>query len=467
MAIKITTAFAKEIGITKRLEPRFFYNQYLLKKYFDKFSFEELNSFTTLKSGSTPQHYEERKNIEDFYFIKSADIKRYNLNFSTISFVSKETHNTRKKFKVIPNDILLSNTGKYLGFACLFPEKINEATTNQNVIRIRFKEKTETKFTPFFIMTFLNSLFGQIEIESLLTLTGQKYLNMEKLRKFKIPKIEDKGIKEISKKTKKIIENEIESLSKLEQAQYLFYQKLGIDFSKIQKEKNYSVKLSDFKDADLWTPAFSYPLYVNTLKAIQKKWQTVTLGEIATVKKGDEVGSDNYNKYLDKKDSDVPFIRTSDLVNYEVDQFPDFYIPEEIYNELKQDIKAGDVLFTKDGKIGMSAMITKNDKAIIASGMVRLRLKAEAKKYNLTPEYLFIVLSLKETGLYPAIRRTVIASTIPHLREERLKEFEIPILDKNSIDEITKLVKEAFELKDEKKKLIKEVREEIDSYFEI
>ncbi len=78
-----------------------------------------------------------------------------------------------------------------------------------------------------------------------------------------------------------------------------------------------------------------------------------------------------------------------------------------------------------------------------------------------------MLLSLKETGLYPSIRRTVIASTLPHLREERLKEFEIPILDKNSIDEITKLVKEAFELKDEKKKLIKEVRKEIDGYFGI
>lgn len=467
MATKITTTYASEIESTARLEPRFFYNQNLLKKSFDKYGFEELNSFTTLKSGSTPEHYEEMKNKDDFYFIKSADVKRYNLNFSTISFVSKDTHNARKKFKVIPNDVLLSNTGKYLGFACLIPEKINEATTNQNIIRIRFKEKAETRFTPFFILSFLNSLFGQIEIESLLTLTGQKYLNMEKFREFKIPKIEEKSIKEISEKTKKIIENEMKSLSILEQAQAIFYQKSGIDFSKIQKEKTFSVNLSDFVKDDLWTPAFSYPLYVNTLKEIQKKWQTVPLGEIATVKKGDEVGSDNYNKYLDKKDSDIPFIRTSDLVNYEVDQFPDFYIPEEIYQELMQDVKAGDVLFTKDGKIGMSAMITKNDKAIIASGMVRLRLKAEAKKYNLSSEYLFIVLSLKETGLYPAIRRTVVASTIPHLREERLKEFEIPILDKTSMDEITKLVKEAFELKDEKKKLIKEVREEIDSYFDI
>lgn len=59
------------------------------------------------------------------------------------------------------------------------------------------------------------------------------------------------------------------------------------------------------------------------------------------------------------------------------------------------------------------------------------------------------------------------ASTIPHLREERLKEIEIPILDKNTIDEITKLVKEAFRLKDEKKRLIAEVRETMDGYFEI
>lgn len=37
----------------------------------------------------------------------------------------------------------------------------------------------------------------------------------------------------------------------------------------------------------------------------------------------------------------------------------------------------------------------------------------------------------------------------------------------SQIDKITKLVNEAFELKDEKKKLIKEVRKEIDSYFDI
>jgi len=274
-------------------------------------------------------------------------------------------------------------------------------------------------------------------------------------------------IRKISKLVEKAEEKSEKALNLIQQAQQILYQRLGIDFSKIKKENVYSVNLLEFKDADLWTPKYSYPLYVNTLKAIGQKWQTVKIGEIATVKKGDEVGSENYNSYLDKKDSDVPFIRTSDLVNYEVDQFPDFYIPKEIYEELNQDIQTGDVLFTKDGKIGMTAMITESDKVIIASGLSRLRLKNDAKKYNLTPEYLFLVLSLKETGLYPALRRTVTASTIPHLREERLKEIEIPILNKESINEITKLVKEAFKLKDEKKKIIQEVRKEIDDYFEI
>jgi type I restriction enzyme S subunit len=466
MSNKIITIYFSKIKTLTRLEPRFFYNQNLLKKSFENYGFEEIGSFATLKSGSTPKHYDERKNKDDFYFIKSADVKRYNLNFSTISYISNRTHLPRQKFKVIPNDLLLSNTGKYLGFSCLIPNTIKEATTNQNIIRIRFKKKVNTKFNPYFVLFFLNSLWGQIEIESLLTLTGQKYLNINKFRNFKIPKINNKGIKVISEKSKIIIDDEIKSLSLLNQAQNLFYQKFDIDFSKIKKEKFYSVNLSDFSEIDLWTPAYSYPLYVNTLRVIQKKWQTISLGKIATTEKGNEVGSDNYNKYLDKKNTDIPFIRTSDIVNYEVDQFPDFYIPQEIYQELKQDIRDGDILFNNDGKIGLVAILTSQDKTIIQSHIKRLRLKPEAKKYNLTSEYLFLTLTIKEIARYQSERYKTIQSTIPTLSNHILK-FKIPILDKKSIDKITKLVKKAFELKNKKKKMIKEAREEIDKYFDI
>ena len=48
-----------------------------------------------------------------------------------------------------------------------------------------------------------------------------------------------------------------------------------------------------------------------------------------------------------------------------------------------------------------------------------------------------------------------------------LVKVNIPILDKETIVEITNLVKKAFELKDEKKRLIAEVRETMDGYFEV
>ena len=96
-----------------------------------------------------------------------------------------------------------------------------------------------------------------------------------------------------------------------------------------------------------------------------------------------------------------------------------------------------------------------------------MRLKNKGREYGITPEYLFLALSIKEIGIYASKRRTVVASTIPHLREERLKEIEIPILDKETISEITDLVRQAFKLKDEKKRLIAEVRETMDGYFKV
>lgn len=466
MANKITSVNSSEIGQINRFEPRYFYNRYLLTDTFEKFGYSLITEISNPPmSGSTPDHFDERKNVSDKYFIKSADVKRYNLNKTTISFVTKEIHSKRKNKFIFPNDVLISNTGKYLGFACIIPNNISECTTNQNISTLRLFKGT--KFTPQFIVAYLNSYFGQKEIESLLTLTGQKYLNSGNFKKLRIPNVEDNVITRVSNLISFIEQKETSAVNLLEQAQQLFYSRIGVDFNAITKENTFSVNKSDFADADLWTPTYSYPLYVNTLKAIQAKWQTVPIGEIADLKKGDEVGSDTYIGYLEKRKTDVPFVRTSDIVNYEIDQYPDFYIPVEIYNEIGQGFQAGDVLFTKDGKIGMVGMVTEYDKAIISSGFAGLRLNKKAKDYNITPEYLFLCLSIKEIGIYASKRRTVVASTIPHLREERLKEIEIPVLGKNTIDEITELVKEAFRLKDEKKRLIAEVRETMDNYFNI
>ena len=72
-----------------------------------------------------------------------------------------------------------------------------------------------------------------------------------------------------------------------------------------------------------------------------------------------------------------------------MDLYPDYYIVEEVYQDIKQDIKPSDVVFTKDVKVGCVAMITEADNVIISSGLERLRLNPEGKKIGLTQEYLW------------------------------------------------------------------------------
>jgi restriction endonuclease S subunit len=63
------------------------------------------------------------------------------------------------------------------------------------------------------------------------------------------------------------------------------------------------------------------------------------------------------------------------------------------------------------------------------------------------------------------IGQTAIGITIPHLREERLKQIAIPVLDKDMIDKISQKIKTAFELKEKRKELICDVLDEINTEY--
>lgn len=463
MANKITSVSISEVWETNRFEPKLYLFQTALKQCKSKYTFVEIDNIASgINRGQSPkpETYKDKKTGK-YIFIRTADVKKYQFNTETAAYLDEETFLTQKSNRITKNDILMSVVGNYLGSSSVIPNSVDIGAFNDNSARIRI---TNDNFSPYYVSAFFNSVFGQKLILSLVTRTGQKILSAGNVKKLSLPLINDKNI---ATKYECATDKGVQANCLITQAQQLFYSNIGIDFKTIAKENTFSVCKSDFADADFWMPMYSYPLYVNTLKAIQNKWHTIKIGEIAALKKGDEVGSDTYIGYLDKRKTDVPFVRTSDIVNYEIDQYPDFFIPVEVYNELDQGFQNGDVLFTKDGKIGMVGMITEYDKAIISSGFVGLRLNKQASEYGITPEYLFLALSIKEIGIFASKRRTVVASTIPHLREERLKEIEIPILDKDSISEITDLVRQAFKLKDEKKRLIAEVRETMDGYFEV
>ena len=436
------------------LESNIFPNYYLFKQKIKSYSKrEDIVSFSlgekdVLEILTDGEHAGQKFVEEGALFIKNSSVKRYGINEFDGFYITHEKNNSLKRSKLQKDDILFTTIGYYLGVAALVNSNVENANINQNVVRIRINSKFTT---PQYLSCFLNSKFVRFQIDNLFKGT-YPILTYPKIKSLKIF-IKNKNIEKLVTDSLILAEEKaLKSLNLIKEAQELFLKSLNVDFSLVKKDIFYAVDYNQFTEDDMMTPAFYFPLYTKTTKEIAKVNKCEFLGDLANFKNGDEVGSSNYKSYLNRKESDVPFIRTSDVINYDFDTYPDFYIEESIFKEINQDIGKEEILFSKDGKIGISAMTTESDKCILGSGILRII----PKRDKINPYYLFIALSIKEVGIFQAIQRTVVASTIPHLREDRIGDFSIPILnDQKAIIELTAT---AFKLKDERKKLINEAR---------
>jgi type I restriction enzyme M protein len=95
---------------------------------------------------------------------------------------------------------------------------------------------------------------------------------------------------------------------------------------------------------------------------------------IVSIETGIEVGKMAYGT------GTIPFIRTSDLSNWEIKADFKHGVSEEIYNEAKSsiDVKAGDILMVRDGTylIGTSAIVTESDVPMLfQSHIYRIRIE--------------------------------------------------------------------------------------------
>lgn len=452
--IRTIPIYSNEIekSIDKRFSPKYFFllqelNE--LKKHSNIKKIEKLGDIVEyIISGSyIPKYFK-----TGTPYLRVSDIKtiELDLNPDNLAFVNENEIVIPKKIKTKEGDLVIGRTA-VLGICSLINKLSSGFIVSQHLTRL----KPKSHLPAGYLATFLNSGLFKKQMEIASFGITRLELTHAQLREVKIPILNKRDMEEIDRLILLADKKHIEALNKIEEAKQIFEEGININQADIEEEKIYFINSDDL--TDILTPKFYYPKYLNTLKQLRKKFKTLKLGDIADIKQGNEVGSENYQKYIDKQDFDTPFIRTSDLVNYEIDNYPDYFIDEEIYKELNQDLREGDILYTKDGKIGLSAIMTSEDKCIIASGIARIRIKKDVDPY-----YVFLVLSTK-IGLYQALQRTVIAATLPHLRPERLAEVEIPLIDLGIHNKISELVKGSFGLKQEKKKLIKQAIEVVEN----
>ena len=123
----------------------------------------------------------------------------------------------------------------------------------------------------------------------------------------------------------------------------------------------------------------------------------------------------------------VPFVRTSDISNWEIKRDPKHCVSDEDYALLarKQDVRAGDILMVRDGTylIGTCAFITEYDtRMVFQSHMYKLRVKQPKR---LSPYLLLAVLSSEP--VQQQIRSKRFTQDIIDSLGDRIAELVLPL----------------------------------------
>jgi len=142
-----------------------------------------------------------------------------------------------------------------------------------------------------------------------------------------------------------------------------------------------------------------------------KMHRLVSIGKLAkdgvlSWETGIEVGKMAYGT------GDIPFIRTSDISNWELKGDPKQGVSQEIYEDNAQDVQAGDIFVVRDGTylVGTSCILTEEDtKILYCGGLYKLRVE---KRDQMDPYLLLALLNA------PIVRRQM-----------RSKQFTRDIID--------------------------------------
>ena len=148
---------------------------------------------------------------------------------------------------------------------------------------------------------------------------------------------------------------------------------------------------------------------------------------------------------------EIPYIRASDIVNWEMYRNPTTGIDEETYERLtrqKPPVETEDVIFVRRGsyRIGTVAMASPRDlRVLMMRELLTLRVVAE-NNYGMTPHYLMALLSSHD--VQKQLRRlTFIDTTLPNIGE-RWRELRLPLhLDREQASRMSETVKRAIDQK--------------------
>ncbi|GFI23162.1 hypothetical protein IMSAGC011_01947 [Lachnospiraceae bacterium] len=375
--------------------------------------------------------------IPNFRYVRGQDVKPFVLKDIEARYMTEEDFNKLSRYALKVDDILVSVVGT-LGNACIVREKDIPAifSCKSTVIRTN-------AVNPYFLTTYLNSKFGRNLLLRKERGVIQRGLNLDDLKMLDIPLFSNEFQNVCEKFINEAWKLMDASIDIYKEAEELLIETLGLKNFAPQAE-TYSVKTfkTSFEDAKRLDAEFYQKKY-DDLFVILRQFNCKKLGEIVTIKKSIEPGSDSYSE------TGIPFVRVSDITKYGITQ-PKIKLPYHFIDNI-QDLfpTKGTILLTKDGSVGIAYKVEEDTPFITSGALLHLHVLDDNE---VNPDYLTLVLNSKAVQMQA--ERNAGGSIIQHWKPSEIEDVIIPILNKDIQNKISDKVRKSFRFRKESQILL-------------
>ncbi len=385
-------------------------------------------------------------------YVRTSDIATWEIVSAPKQTIGRDTYEAyAEKQDVQANDLFFIRDGLYLiGRAAMVTEADLPLIHQSHLIR--FRTSPDSPVPGGALLAALSTPIVLRQVRSKQFTAGIIDKIEDRYRELMLPLPRtDSAIAELSQRVDALVRRRVELREKLKE--------LPVPVTRAAESASLGFSLaSTGVQSNIYIPKYYNPGIREALDGMKQNYDLRTIGQLESedllsLATGIEVGKLAYGM------GDIPFVRTSDLSNWELAGQPKQRISRALYESLSErvDLRTDDILLVRDGTylVGTSAILTAADaEALYAGGLYRIRALAPKQ---LDP-YLLLVL-LNTPIVKQQIRAKQFTRDIIDTLGRRLLEVVLPIPRRTSsatriATKARSLVEERVRLRDEAKAIV-------------
>ncbi len=314
------------------------------------------------------------------------------------------------------------------------------------------------KINPYYLLVFLRSYYGFHQLQRQRELTIQYQLTVDRVGKVLVPIPPESFQKEIEKLVKESHKKQTLSKKLYREAEEMLLEELGLLDYKPKHRLTFTARKSEVDKAGRFDAEYFQSKYAEIIERIENYHGGYDIvGNIVNWKKGVEVGSGAYTE--EGKD----FVRVSDFTKFGVENVSK-KISEELFESLKDDFqpKRGEILFTKDGTIGIASVVNEEIDGVVSGAFLRLTLKEKYKDFE--KEVLAFIFNSIITKMQ--VEKLSGGALIAHLKPSDFEQFKIPLLSADLQTRLADKITQSHHLRQEAKNLLEKAKRKVEEWIE-